>query len=316
MFNSPFYIGIIKVKGQVFDGGHEQLIKPELFKTVQAILRGNTNQKINKHVFKFSKKLTCSGCGYSLIAEVQKGHVYYRCHTKNCVTKGIRETAVENFLLKALATAQLHPEESTLLDELIQEEEQQVQSKQQKLLTAVRLQKTQIAQKIERLTDTYLEGDLEQEIFRHRKEKLLLESKSKEAAEHEILYDLGKVFAKARRFLEQAKSLISSYETGSFEERKELVETVTSNLAVERKKLITTMKSPFYELSERHDLCLGEPKRDGHRTRHPILAYSDINTSPIIGKPLSKDRLQLLLDEILHAVSQLPENNPEDEYGI
>ena len=46
------------------------------------------------------------------------------------------------------------------------------------------------------------------------------------------------------------------------------------------------------------------------------LVYSDINTSPIIGPPLSKEKLKQLLNLIISQVAQLPETNEESSYDI
>lgn len=47
-----------------------------------------------------------------------------------------------------------------------------------------------------------------------------------------------------------------------------------------------------------------------------LLIYSEVNTSPIIGEPLSEEKLRSLLDLIISQVSQLPETNEESSYDI
>jgi hypothetical protein len=299
-----------------FDGGHEPLISPDLFKRVQAILRGNTNQKINKHEYKFRKLISCNSCGYSLIAETQKGHIYYRCHTKECTTKGMREVTVENFLLKAFTATQLLPEESAILDELLRDMESDWITKQKDMLTALRLQKGQIEQGLERLTDCYVEGGLDKETYEQRKQKLLMESKEKQAAEREINLGKDKLFRRVKKILELGKNLKKSYEMGISEEQREFVQMATSNLVVNCKKLDISMRSPFLELSQRHNLLLGEPGRDAPRKVYTHFCYSEQNTSPIIGEPLNREQLKSLLDLIMEAVSQLPDSNNETEYAI
>jgi DNA invertase Pin-like site-specific DNA recombinase len=326
ILNNQFYMGIIRVKGMSFNGGHEPIITPDLFKKVQLILRGNTNQKVNKHDFKFRKLLTCQACGYFLVAEIQKGRVYYRCHTRGCVTKSLREVTIENLLFKAFASAELNPEESATLDTLLQETEQHWVEKQQEMLSAIKLQAGQINQKIERLTDCYLEGGIDKETYENRKAKLLVECKTKEATEKTIQQEKDRIFTRVRRFLELAKDLKKSYEIGNLEEQREFMEIVTSNLQVEGRKLIISMQSPFLELSQRWFLTSGAPERAKLRKTYtklacfgnyePTLAYSDINTSPIIGKPLSKESLRCLLDLIIESVGKLPELEPDHQYSI
>lgn len=311
ILNNPYYMGIIKVKHVEFNGGHEPIITPELFNRVQTILRANNKPKVAKHDFKFRKLLICKGCGYTLAGEMQKGHIYYRCHTKNCITKGIKERTLDNLLQKAFATAQLIPEESEILKELFTETEKAWIVKHNNLVEAIKLQKGQIAQKLERLTDCYLEGGLDKDTYADRKGKLLIESKTKEAVERDLLQNKGGILKKIEKFFELGKDLIKSYENGIFEEKVDLLKIATSNLVVEGKKLVITMRSPFLELSKRHDFHFCPPTRGGSRKEGSKLIYCEENTSPIICEPLSKEQLRLLLDEILAHASELPDLSDE-----
>lgn len=328
ILNNPFYTGIIDVKGTIFNANHEPTISTRSFQEVQKILRGNTNQKVIRHDFKFKKMISCKECGNTLTAELQKGHIYYRCHTKRCVLKGMRETTAENFLLKSFAAAQLYEEEGKNVDELLEETEHEWIIKQEDLLKSLVLQKNQLKQKLERLTDCYVDGQLDKEIFETRKKQLLLELKTKEAAEQQLLQGNTSLFNKAKQFFELARSLIKSYEKGILEEKRDLLETATSNLETEGKKLIISMRSPFLELKNRWNVHYGAPSRvclrktpekyagSGNRNDDSKLIFSDINTSPIIGKPLSKDQLRPLVKLILEVIAELPDDNNEAEYAL
>ena len=138
-------------------------------------------------------------------------------------------------------------------------------SKQQELLSTVKVQAGQIQQKLERLTDCYVEGGLDKETFEQRKAQLLIEFKTKEIAEKELIAGKSGIIRKAQKFLELVKDLTNSYKNGILAEQRELVEIVTSNLLVEGKKLVIAMRSPFLELSQRWFFPLGDPT--GNRTR-------------------------------------------------
>lgn len=313
MLNNQFYIGILSVKGQTFMSGHEPIITPALFKQVRAILRGSVNQRIRKHDFQFSKMLTCAACGYRLIAEKQKGKVYYRCHTKGCVTKGVLETSVETHLVKALSTAQLYPEEADTLEEIIKEDEELTAARQQQLLMTLRLRKSQLQHKLNRLTDTFIDGEIEKEMYAPRKEKLLMEIREAETSEQKIEHNGSLIYGKARRNIELAKSLVASYESGISEERKELIGIVTSNLSVEGKKLMIAMRKPFSQMAERWNWGLCAHQRNGSRKTGSVLEYSDVSTPPFIGKPLDKEKLRLLSEELLKSAAL---DNDTTEYDV
>lgn len=316
MLNNPFYAGIIRVKGQSFKGGHEALITTSLFNRVQAILRGKTNGKVYKHEFTYSKRIKCHHCKMSMIAENQKGLTYYRCHTKGCPTKGMRETTLENLLHKGFALVQLQPEEMETLKTILTEAEADSRKKHDELIEAIKLRKGQIDSRIDKLVDVYLEGGLDKQEYEERRKRLLFESKAQEEAEAKVQKTKSGLFDKTRKFLELCCSLIKSYESGILEEKRELLELVTSNLEISGKKLMISMRSPFHELAKRHEFQSGALERGKRRITYEPFVYSDINTSPILGKPLSRSKLLALFHELLALVAQLPGDSFKNEYGL
>ena len=70
-----FYIGLMKYKGEIFEGKHEPLISKKLSDRVQEILKQRGRpQKIKKHDFAFLGLMRCASCGASITAEIQKSH--------------------------------------------------------------------------------------------------------------------------------------------------------------------------------------------------------------------------------------------------
>lgn len=348
ILNNPFYCGILKVKGQSYKGGHEAIISTTLFSRVQAILQGNTNQKIIKHEFLFSKRIKCLHCKFSMIGEKQKGHNYYRCHTKGCPTKSMRETTVENLLEKALVLPEIQEPEKIKMFAHLDGIEKSNSEKQKEFLASLNLQKGQIQQKIERITDIYIDNGIDKETYEKKKSSLLFEFKGMEEREHVITSKQGDVYKRTRQFLELASSLTKSYKKGIFEEKRELLETATSNLYILGKKLIVSMRLPFSDMAERHNFELCGHNRDtprktyegiakngicGHnrdaarktyedsaqsdkKTRYGTFVFSEVNTSPIIGQSLSDEKLKMLLDHLLRVISQLPDDNFRKEYDV
>src|SRR5262249_48943879 len=114
ILTNPFYIGLIRLGrrgGETFPGAHQPLIPKSLFDRVQEILSGKTNTRIQRYDFLFRRILTCRQCEYSLIGELQKGCVYYRCHTKNCITSCVREDIIERQVLQTLEPLQVSEQE-------------------------------------------------------------------------------------------------------------------------------------------------------------------------------------------------------------
>ena len=121
ILNNPFYVGVMTIKGKSFTGNHEPIVPPFLFNQVRSILKGKTNTKAFKHNNLFRRIIKCGACNYSLIAESKKGHIYYRCHTKDCSTKTIREDRIMSPLISVMSSIQLDRIETETLQELIEE---------------------------------------------------------------------------------------------------------------------------------------------------------------------------------------------------
>ncbi len=85
ILKNPTYYGHFPWRGTVHEGGHERIVTKHLFDRVQEVLdrRKKWSPKTTVRLPKpFVQLLKCRECGYSVTAEVQKGHTYYRCTRK------------------------------------------------------------------------------------------------------------------------------------------------------------------------------------------------------------------------------------------
>lgn len=113
ILSNSFYYGLIYLRGrnESFLGSHEPLISKALFDQVHNALHGKSVQARSSRPFLFSRLIRCTNCGRSLIAEEQKGHVYYRCHTRECPRTIFREEVVEAAVHEVIAGLKLDSKE-------------------------------------------------------------------------------------------------------------------------------------------------------------------------------------------------------------
>jgi hypothetical protein len=81
------------------------------------------------------------------------------------------------------------------------------------------------------------------------------------------------------------------------------------DLYITENKRTAVLAIPSYLTSCGHE-------RSAPRRTYGTFAFSDINTSPILGKPLSRENLKLLLDAILLAIAQMPDDNFKCDYEL
>lgn len=133
LLTDPFYYGVIRWEGKLYQGEHLPLITKETFDKVQSILKGKTTPKVGRHYYLFKALFRCANCHGLITWERHKGIVYGHCnyrYYKNCGKKKwaiesetekellgyfdrleIKDKRVADWLLKALRES--HSEEIT-----------------------------------------------------------------------------------------------------------------------------------------------------------------------------------------------------------
>jgi site-specific DNA recombinase len=252
ILRNPFYIGIIRMRsGDTYSGLHEPLISNDLFALVQDRLDGKKNAKLIKHNFLYRRLIRCGGCGLHLIGERQKQkYIYYRCHTKGCLTFTVREERVEERLRSHLTSFTFEKEDLIYLRTLIASHYDHSAERQQERIHAVDLQVQRLDARLSRLTDAYLDGDFDKQLFADKKLSILKDRRrfEEERASIEAGQPLSK--EKLEGILELLERVPLSHEMANMRERRRFIENVTSNFEVRGKDVAITLRSPFDELAK------------------------------------------------------------------
>ena len=263
----PFYMGLIHIEknNETYLGVHQPLISKNLFEQVQRVLSGNFTGVRISHDFPFRQLFWCKLCGRSLIPETQKGHVYYRCQNKRCPTKGIRQEPMEQGIIEKIVGVDLSPEQHDYLKQKFDEFQQNWGQKSQQAIEAEEIQLSQVKDRLNRLTDAYLDNAVDRETFEQRKTALLMERRGVEDRIQDLRNGSPDLPKKLNRLLELLKSPYLQYLSGSPDEKKELIQNVCSNRTLAEKTLEISYALPFDQVA----LCLkntaGAPSRHNAR---------------------------------------------------
>ena len=236
ILNNPFYMGLIRIRatGQVYAGNHEPLISKRLFDDVQDMLAGRFHRRTKVHDFLFRRFITCKQCQYSLIGELQKGHVYYRCHTRSCPMKGLREESVTNVVEHNLRQLQFTDVEKAYLGARIRALKANWFQEREKQVGNLTLKLEQVSERLSRLTDAFLDGTVEKEIYEERKASILFEKRSIEDRLNDLKSNRASIPEEIQKFIELAGDSYSLYQTPISDNKRRLLKTVTSNCSADR----------------------------------------------------------------------------------
>ena len=261
ILNNEFYIGILHIRrtGERYRGIHQPLIPKSLFDRVKGILSGKIKNRGLKHDVRYRKTLRCTACGYNMIGELQKGHVYYRCHTTTCRGRCIRETFVDAEVRREIGRINVRPVELPLWAAEFKRLEEASGNSQQDLLKGLTLVRDQIDTRLARLTDAYIDRMIDKATFEERKKALIHERAAIQEKLDELSEKTDHVHSLVRNFLELIKALSDNTESTYPTEKRDALKKATSNWSYDGKNLVVDWLDEFQPMIMSPILDYGAP---------------------------------------------------------
>jgi hypothetical protein len=129
----------------------------------------------------------------------------------------------------------------------------------------------QFTERLNRVTDAYLEGALDREMFEERKATLIAERRALSDRRADYEASRASVPDELQKFVELAGSAYSLYQVASIVKKRRLLRTVMSNCAIQRKSIGFTWRPPFHEVAGREKVTDGAPSKEIARTLKVLL---------------------------------------------
>jgi DNA invertase Pin-like site-specific DNA recombinase len=273
MLNNPFYVGLIRLRksGECFPGLHSPLVSKRVYDTVQRVLDGKTVARTHRHEFAYSRMIRCALCGRTAMAEIQKGNTYYRCHTRECETKTIREDRLENELTKTFVPLLLNDEEMAYVRNWFAWARAHKHERTKDEREACALQLAQIRDRLARLTDAYLDGAIEKALLNERRGSLLLEEAGVKQRMQELEAGNDTALTRLENYLELIQAALNLHTMTLPYEKRTLVKRLTSNLALGPENAVITLRNAAQLIANRPLVLSGSPNRCIPRTWDAIL---------------------------------------------
>jgi site-specific DNA recombinase len=268
ILRNPFYTGVIRIRAtmQTFQGNHEALISKSMYDRVQDILHGRVGARVQTHDFLFRRFVKCVHCGNSLIGELQKGHTYYRCHTKTCPPTSVREESIGDLVALQINRLQFTEKERAYFGSRIAElKATWITSKEQEI-QRLRVQIEQVTERLNRATDAYLDGTLDREMYEDRKAALIRERRALSDRRGDFEANRASVPEELQKFVELAGSAVSLYRMASVEKKRRLLRILMSNCSIDQKQIDFSWQIPFRHIAEREKETDGAPSWEIPRT--------------------------------------------------
>lgn len=269
IINNPFYTGLIVIQrtGQSYAGVHDAIISPTMFKRVQDIKDCRNGKVSTRHNHLYRGLFRCGLCSGPMSPELQKGRVYYRCQTRDCPTKTIREDRLDAIIVDALRRLEIAPESAEKLRNAWASDPCDAQQAERR--QALQLQIAGEEKRLTRLTDLLINSTIGEEVFVARKQKLELSL----VASREMLRNLPdpeQAADERMQFLELMENLAGLHIRGTKTEKREIVENAFSNRKIYENH-VELAPYEWLQIGEIGSCVLfGGPCRDTSRTNQSV----------------------------------------------
>ena len=247
-----FYIGLMKYKGEVFEGKHKPLISKKLFDRVQEVLKERGKPQKIKHNFAFLRLMKCP-CSAAITAEKKikpsgREYIYYRCTKKKgpCLEKHfLREEALIEQIKTHLQKVSLSSQDTEKVLAELGKDELKAKEQTKIIVQNLKQELTEIEIKLEKLLDVYLAEVISTEEYTARKQKILtrkleLQEKIRDFEQKGLSW-----LEPAREFVLKLNYAEKLRRSENYQEMKTFLKNIGSNHILQNQKLIFSFKTPF-----------------------------------------------------------------------
>ncbi len=252
MLANPFYYGHFCYLGEVHEGKHKGIISKRLFDQVQTVLtqRGKPQRKANDP--KPLCGLVYCACGMMFTSERQtkrqkNGNVhiydYYRCTRKSktvaCREPHIRAEELDKQLSALLLGFSLPKYWADKMRELIRRDEASEKAEYSANTEVLRTDIAHLSDKLQCLLDSYLDGDVERELYQDKRAQILGQKKRLEENVEQITLGVLTWVEPMKQWLDKAVYICKIAECDDLRAKMSLLlEIFGSNLKMQNKNVV------------------------------------------------------------------------------
>jgi site-specific DNA recombinase len=273
MLRNSFYMGVMRIRrtGERYPGIHRPLVPASAFERVQAVLDGRSFTHVEKHDFMFRRLFVCATCGRSLTGSLQKGRVYYRCHTRTCIGASVREDTIDARVRAMLHRITFGTELRALLHAGLRCRKEATEDTNAARRRSLDAELARVNARLGRLTDMLLDEAIDRELFQSRKSELLVQRAEILERIEDCNAGSTRLLQRAGEKLQLAESAIFLYEIATPAEKRRLLDRITCNRVGIGRNVEISLLPPFGSIADVLDFRKCAHYRDEVATAEELL---------------------------------------------
>ncbi len=269
ILSNPFYVGLFKYGGELYEGNHETIISKKLFDKVQTVLQRRAKpQREVWDPLPFCGLLKCGSCSMAITGgprtkRQKNGNIhkynYYHCSRKSKIIKcdqpTIREEELDKQLSEIILQFSLSENWSNALYEMSEKDRDNALNSVDHLTQNVKLEIKGITEKLQRLLTVYLEQDIDREVYHVEKNILLSQKKSLEEKIEDLAHGEASWIKPLQDWLKEAVNAREIALSPSLNSKKILLQKICGlNLSLKNREVHFTPQNQWASLKEAHKL--------------------------------------------------------------
>lgn len=281
ILQNPFYYGVMRVKktGKRYPHIYPPIISKETFDTCQRIRLGHNKKpfKYGAKEFVFRGLITCATTGrivtsFTKTKNYKNGNTgswtYLRVWNPNNIKKEVcvREDKVIEKVQKIFDNLKLEPEIMQKLIAMVKASEDDQREYHNLRVKELNVESTKLKNRMDRLTDIFLDGDLDKETYEEKRKKFI--ERRQEISEEVANMNDDNIDYQDHliRLLELASNAGKTFKGSTIEEKRDLINMVLWNLRLKGQKLKFKLRPPFDILVKSKKTGEWRPLVDGFGT--------------------------------------------------
>jgi site-specific DNA recombinase len=287
LLSNPFYTGLFRYAGEVYEGKHQPVISKKIFDRVQIILkqRGRPHHQPKNEPRDFCGLLKCGVCGMMITGEYkikrQKNgnehhYVYYHCTKKNklvkCKNPAIPEEDLNAQISSLLQKFSLKKDWAEQIMKMLEKDKDETAQSSFAFVKENEERLVLIKSKLQKLLDGYLEQDIEREIYLKKKAELISEKKTLEEKISTLSQKRTGWIEPMEKWIKEAENLEKIARESNFFEKKVAAKKIFgSNLTLSAKKVLEPEPKNPADMPQTHWAAINAAHKNASENKNSLV---------------------------------------------
>ncbi len=258
ILSNPVYIGLIKYKGEAFEGKFEPIISKGLFDAVQDELHVRSRPRRSKHThnWPFAALFTCGTCGCSISAQWSRGsgglYAYYRCTKKRgkCPESYLQTKDFTEQVKSKLKQLQLPEEWCSQVRAKLRKKHWQFEKERHVTMLALEKKIAAAELRIDKLIDTFLDEDIERSLYLKKEHNMLTRKLTLEQRLKKLKNSSGDYLRPLEDVIQTCKQAVDLIDSDDLEEIRGFLRRTTTNRKLSKRKVSFDFLEPYDQIAK------------------------------------------------------------------